>query len=83
MIAKPVSGTPSSARSPAIRMSQPSTSSNPPPSAAPSIAAIVGIGLFFVSALMHGDLFHVVISFFQYIIMLPSFVNIFMVYAFW
>lgn len=46
------------------------------------VAAICSIGLFFVSALMHGEFFHVVISFFQYIIMLPSFVNIFMVYAF-
>ena len=44
MTARRTSGRPSRARSDATRMSQQSASSRPPPSALPSIAAIVGMG---------------------------------------
>jgi len=46
MIARPVSGRPILAKAPPTRRSQARASSSPPPSAAPSMAAMVGMGRF-------------------------------------
>jgi len=39
-------------------------------------------GMYFLSSLLHGDPWHMITSFMQYLLMLPAFVNILMVYAF-
>jgi chitin synthase len=39
-------------------------------------------GSYFIAALAHGDLFSVASTFFQYLYMLPTFVNILMIFAF-
>ncbi|KAH6599494.1 hypothetical protein BASA50_003005 [Batrachochytrium salamandrivorans] len=39
-------------------------------------------GVYFIASLVHGNPWHMVTSFIQYLLLLPSFVNILMVYAF-
>jgi len=46
------------------------------------IAGAASFAVFFLTALFHGEFGHVVISFCQYMLMLPSFVNILIIYAF-
>jgi chitin synthase len=46
------------------------------------IALSATFGLYFVASLMYLDPWHMLTSFFQYLCMMPSFINILMIYAF-
>jgi hypothetical protein len=43
---------------------------------------IAGMGLYFVSALLHGELHHILLTFVQYFFMLPTFVSVLPIYSF-
>jgi len=45
-------------------------------------ASLSAIGLYFVAAFIHGELIPIVLTFPQYICMLPTFINIFNIYSF-
>ena len=46
------------------------------------IALAATIGLYFVSSFMYADPWHMFTSFLQYLLMMPSFINVLMIYAF-
>lgn len=46
------------------------------------IAAVLVIGVFFIGSLLHCEIHHILMTFIQYMALLPSFVNILMVYSF-
>lgn len=46
------------------------------------LLAVLVLGAFFIASALHCELHHIVLSFVQYMFMLPSFINILMVYSF-